>query len=155
MCPRGPGRADAPVRGGLFTVPPGRERSLLDVLDEADGFELLEWIAALERPPVLIGPDGDVLDLADLPEVPVSDVSPPDPGIQEAMLAFVEEQEQRWCDEPLPALGGVTPLEAAADPTRRDELQRLIASFPPPNFATGVFSMRPERLRERLGLPAG
>lgn len=141
--------------GGLFTVPPGRERSLLDVLDEADGFELLEWIAALERPPVLIGPDGEVLDLAELPEVPVSDVSPPGPGMQEAMLAFVEEQEQRWCDEPVPALGGVTPLEAAADPTRRDELQRLIASFPPANFATGVFSLRPEKLRERLGLPAG
>lgn len=141
--------------GGLFTVPPGRERSLLDVLDGADGFELLEWIAALERPPVLVGPDGDVLDLDHLPELPVSNVSPSDAGVQEAMLTFVEEQEQRWCEEPVPALGGVTPLEAAADPTRRAELQRLIASFPPADFSTGVFSLRPEKLLERLGLPAG
>jgi hypothetical protein len=140
--------------GGLFPVPPGRERSLLDVLDETDGFELLEWIAALERPPVLVGPDGEVLDLDDLPELPVSNVSPTDPGVQEAMLAFVEEQEQRWCEEPVPALGGVTPLEAAADPTRRDELQRLIASFPAADLSTGVLSLRSEKLRERLGLPA-
>ncbi|TAL21531.1 MAG: hypothetical protein EPN99_07460 [Frankiales bacterium] len=141
--------------GGLFTVPPGRERSLLDVLDGEDGFELLEWIAALERPPVLVGPDGDVLDLDHLPEIPVSDVAPSDAGVQEAMLAFIEQHEQQWCEEPVPALGGVTPLEAAGDPTRRAEVERLIDSFPPADFSTGVFSLRPEKLRERLGLPAG
>jgi hypothetical protein len=95
-----------------------------------------------------------VLDLDDLPDLPVSDVSPTDPEVQEAMLAFVEEREQRWCEEPVPALGGVTPLEAAADPTRRDELERLIASFPPADFSSGIFSLRPDKLRERLDLPA-
>ncbi|MFC9841644.1 hypothetical protein ACFVKB_49145 [Rhodococcus sp. NPDC127530] len=34
--------------------------------------------------------------------------------------------EQRWLDEAIPALGGHTPRECAADPTRRDELIRLI-----------------------------
>jgi hypothetical protein len=139
--------------GGLFPVPPGRERDLLDLLDDGDGFALLEYVAALERPPVVVGPDGEVLDLSDLP-APSSLAPPPaGPELQEAMLAFLEEQEQRWCEEPVPALGGVTPLEAAADPTRRDELQRLIASFPAADFSSGIYSLRPEKLRERLDLP--
>ena len=35
----------------------------------------------------------------------------------------------RWLDEPVPALGGVTPREAAADPTRRDQLECLLDEF--------------------------
>jgi hypothetical protein len=140
--------------GALLTVPPGRERDMLDLLDDADGFALLEYVAALERPPVVVGPDGEVLDLDGLP-APSSLAAPPaGPEMQEAMLAFLEEQEQRWCEEPVPALGGVTPVEAAADPTRREELQRLIASFPAADFSSGVYALRPEKLRERLDLPA-
>lgn len=72
-------------------------------------------------------------------------LSADDPQIQEAMLEFLERHEQRWCEEQLPALGGVTPIQAAADPTRRDAVIRLIASFPSPDPATGVFALRPER----------
>lgn len=40
--------------------------------------------------------------------------------------------EQRWLNESVPALGGVTPRQAADDPTRRDDLVRLIDGFPEP-----------------------
>jgi hypothetical protein len=37
-----------------------------------------------------------------------------------------------------PALGGITRRDAAADPTRRDELARLIASFPEIHPSSGI-----------------
>lgn len=39
--------------GGVFAVAPGRERDLLDLLDEHDGLALLAYIADLHRPPVI------------------------------------------------------------------------------------------------------
>ena len=48
----------------------------------------------------------------------------------EAVAELQELLERRWLDESVPALAGLTPRQAAADPTRRDELRRLIASFP-------------------------
>ncbi|WP_328993247.1 hypothetical protein OG394_02950 [Kribbella sp. NBC_01245] len=35
-------------------------------------------------------------------------------------------------DESIPALAGATPRQAAGDPTRRDDLIKLLDSFPPP-----------------------
>ncbi len=143
--------------GGLFVVPPGRERDVLALLDQRDGLALLAYVADLLRPPVIVGPDGRVLELGelDLDALARRDAAARpamDPQMQEAMLEFLEQQEQRWCEEPVPALGGITPLAAAADPTRREELVRLIASFPSVDPAGGTFSLRPEKLRARLGL---
>lgn len=73
---------------------------------------------------------------------------------REALLEIVDRQERSWCEEPVPALGGRTPREAADDPTRREELARLIASFPDIGPDGGMVAMRPERLRELLGLSA-
>ena len=42
---------------------------------------------------------------------------------------IMQEQERRWVDEPVPALDGMTPREAAADPIGRVELDRLLRSF--------------------------
>jgi hypothetical protein len=62
--------------------------------------------------------------------------------------------ERRWCDEGVPALNGLTPRQAAADPSRRETLERLLGEFErmdgdlPPQGMT----MRPARLREMLGL---
>jgi hypothetical protein len=65
-----------------------------------------------------------------------------------------EKFERRWCDEQVPALGGVTPRQAAADPTRREALARLLAEFERANRSRpeGAIAMRPARLREMLGL---
>jgi hypothetical protein len=52
----------------------------------------------------------------------------------------------------VPALGGLTPRQAAADPTRRELLERLLASFDAMTTPAGAFTMRPDRLRALLGL---
>lgn len=76
-----------------------------------------------------------------------------DPATDPEVLAMLEEvvrrHEAAWLDEQIPALSGVTPRQAAADPTRRPDLIRLIDSFPP---ATGPGQMDPQRLRAALGL---
>lgn len=53
------------------------------------------------------------------------------------MAAYIENYEQEWLDLPVPALSGLTPRQAADDPTRRDDLVRLLASCPDP-YALGV-----------------
>ena len=78
----------------------------------------------------------------------------PGPGVTpgpDALAQLQELLEQRWLDECVPALAGLTPRQAAADPTRRNELRRLIASFPADEAVPeGAFTMRPARLRELL-----
>jgi hypothetical protein len=63
--------------------------------------------------------------------------------------------EERWCAEQVPALGGMTPREAAADPSRRETLERLLAEMERANLRQPeeALTMRPARLREMLGLP--
>ena len=76
-------------------------------------------------------------DLSDLPEV------------REAVAEHMRTYEEQWLDLPIPALAGRTPREAADDPTRRDDLARLLASFPDSDDPT---AMSPRRLRDALGL---
>ena len=71
-----------------------------------------------------------------------------DPAIREEII---DAMERRWLRESVPALGGITPIEAAADPTRREELERLLASFPEPTDGP-MMTLRPSRLRALLGL---
>ncbi len=65
------------------------------------------------------------------------------------MTDHIRGYEIRWLDLEIPALDGLTPREAASDPTRRDDLIRLLATFP---AATDPTEMDPERLRTMLGL---
>lgn len=244
--------------GGVFPVEPGRERDLLDLLDDGDALAIAEWMADRDRPPMLatregepmvecrlmflvplldearakldqhyeadedvddawrelhqltddeaivratlridgqhlivetnsearadrvrdhlkaisvglhIGDERTPFDLdtmrrrAELDDIlfgsarpatsPPADQLPS--GDRAAVLAQVRDgMEQRWCDEPVPALGGLTPREAAADPTRIGELERLLASFERYDEPPDGVSLRPARLRELLGLP--
>jgi hypothetical protein len=84
------------------------------------------------------------------PDVAGRPVVRPDP---ETVARLQDEMEQRWLDEPVPALGGATPRQAASDPTRRDALARLIDSFPEPDPSSDFFTFRPDHLRNHLGLP--
>jgi hypothetical protein len=69
---------------------------------------------------------------------------------QRAVLTqLIAEYEQRWLDEPVPALRGMTPRDAAADPIGRTELLRLLDSFPDTDDPT---AMSARRLRRRLDL---
>ena len=50
----------------------------------------------------------------------------------------------------LPALAGLTPRQAAGDPTRREDLLRLLRSFE--GFTSGPGTMDVARLRDALKL---
>jgi hypothetical protein len=73
---------------------------------------------------------------------------------QEVRQQIQEKLEKRWCEEEVPALGGLTPRQAAADPAARETLERLLAEFERMDKGTpeAAIGMRPERLREMLGL---
>jgi hypothetical protein len=72
-----------------------------------------------------------------------------DPEIQAALADHIARYETSWVDSPIPALRGLTPRQAAADPTRREDLERLLAEFP----STGSpLQMDAQRLRQLLGL---
>ncbi|MDQ3094810.1 MAG: SEC-C domain-containing protein [Actinomycetota bacterium] len=76
---------------------------------------------------------------------------PADPAVAAVLAEFIRAQEQAWLDEPIPALAGATPREAAADPTRRPDLLRLLDTYDEPTGA-GIVTMDPARLRAALGL---
>lgn len=81
-------------------------------------------------------------------------LAPRGPDLDDAEAALVMEQfirdyEQKWLDDSIPALAGRTPRQAAADPTRRDDLIRLLGSFPDDDSPG---TMSPSRLRAALGL---
>jgi hypothetical protein len=74
----------------------------------------------------------------------------------EVVAGIQDHHEQRWIAEPVPALGGLTPRQAADDPTHREDVRRLLATFPDPEtLPAGMFAMRPARLRALLGLDGG
>lgn len=94
-------------------------------------------------------PMADLLEAMErAPTRPADPADPADPRLAAALEQFIRQHEQAWLDESIPALAGVTPRQAAADPSRRDDLVRLLAGFP--SGAPG--QMDPDRLRAALGL---
>lgn len=79
-------------------------------------------------------------------------MAPPldEPELQQALAEFTADYEQRWLNMELPALAGLTPRQAADDPTRREELVRLLNSFD--SVPAGPGAMSPARLRAALRL---
>ncbi|HEY1737103.1 MAG TPA: hypothetical protein VGI86_00245 [Acidimicrobiia bacterium] len=73
-----------------------------------------------------------------------------DPEHAEFAAAIAAEFERRWLDEPVPALHGLTPRQAAADPIGRTGLERLLDTFD--SYDTGPGTMSAVRLRAALGL---
>ncbi len=71
-----------------------------------------------------------------------------------AVRDLMRAKEDAWLDESIPALGGLTPRRAAADPTRREDLAALLGNefdrrgaLAPPAMTFDV-----TRLREQLGV---
>jgi hypothetical protein len=77
-------------------------------------------------------------------------LDPGDPAVAAMLDEFIREYEPKWLDEPIPALDGHTPRQAADDPTRRGDLVKLLDSFPAVEDTPGRMSA--ERLRSALGL---
>ena len=65
-----------------------------------------------------------------LPITGADALDPDDPGLAAILDQFVRDYETKWLDEPIPALDGHTPLQAADDPTRRADLIKLLETFP-------------------------
>ncbi len=78
-------------------------------------------------------------------------LDPADPAVAAALAEFIRAQEHAWLDDPIPALAGATPREAASDPTRRPDLLRLLDTYEEPT-GSGFVTMDPTRLRAALGL---
>jgi tetratricopeptide (TPR) repeat protein len=71
------------------------------------------------------------------------------PELLAHLTGYIDGYERAWLDDSIPALGGVTPREAAADPTRRGDLIALLDSLP----STGSpLQMDGGRLKRALGL---
>ena len=77
-------------------------------------------------------------------------VDPTDPEMAALLDRLIRHYETKWLDEPIPALDGHTPRQAADDPTRRADLLKLLDSFPAGAAAHG--GMDADRLRDALGL---
>ena len=124
------------------------------VLDRVEGATIVDD----RRTPIGELVDGDGLDRDDdvaLDGAGLPDDLDPDQRAEmiEALNGFMAQMEERWVDESIPALGGVTPREAAADPTRRGDLIALLDEFPPVETTPGRGrGMDPDRLRSLLGL---
>jgi hypothetical protein len=118
------------------TITERRMDDLLALLDDA--LSDIEVVSETRERPDLNAPPLDAPAPASVDPAAIEDV--------------LQQMERRWCDEPVPALDGLRPRDAVEDPTRRDDVARLIASFPKIDPASGAFGLRPDRLRELLGL---
>lgn len=125
-----------------------------DVNSDRRSSELRALVASATPDAELVADDTRPIEEA-LEDVDPDDAPEPfdqrDPELRRAIEEFIVEHEQRWLDEPIPALGGSTPRAAAADPVGREQLVRLLDSFPGPSpDSPGTFD--PDRLRQALGL---
>ena len=82
-----------------------------------------------------------------------------DPAVQEALRAVIDRYERRWIDGRLPALGGMTPRQAAGGaPSLRRRLEDLRVGMEPLEWgarAHGAQGLSAARLRALLHLPRG
>jgi hypothetical protein len=103
----------------------------LDVVVESRG--VMDPLTALAREPE---------------HAPVEDDRATSPEALAILDDYIRQYERDWLDMDIPALGGLTPRRAAADPIARGDLISLINSMP-----AGIpGTMDPSRLRAALGL---
>jgi hypothetical protein len=74
------------------------------------------------------------------------------PEVEALLREEMRKREDFWLDESIPALSGLTPREAAADPTRREDLIALLNSFDQMADLAGLNTFDADRLRRELGL---
>lgn len=113
----------------------------------------LDWIGGLPMFVKIISEETTTLDdlvrerpkgLSLAVEPTNSDISPELALVlADAILKF----EKDWLDDSIPALDGITPRNAAADPTRRSDLIALLKSFP-----VAEDGMSAQRIAQALGL---
>jgi hypothetical protein len=121
------------IIGGVFPIRAGHEQAVLDLCAEADPHALCAWAGAAARPPRLVHRPGmiDAMFDRNAIEAALAELGDADePTLLARLNSELSRQAQaRWVDDTIPALGGLTPRQAAADPTRREQLERLLAEF--------------------------
>lgn len=141
----GPVRATLSLDGADLTVHTNSEARLDRVLDTLRKLDPTLTVVGESRQPAR-----DTREAAALTNRSHSGGDPVDPRAAAVLDQFIRDYERKWLDEPIPALAGHTPRQAAADPTRRDDLIRLLDSFPNHPDQPGLMS--PDRLRAALDL---
>jgi hypothetical protein len=85
-----------------------------------------------------------------LPEAPAEEV--PEEA-RHQLEQWMRQKEEAWVDESIPALGGLTPRQAVADPTRREDLLSLLRSLDrAPELPANAMAFDADRLRALLGV---
>ena len=121
----------------------------------------VERLRELQAMLLEIVPDARLVDESTRPAADVfaeagPDMPPQDEAAHlapEDIAALVRQHEDRWLSERIPALGGLTPREAAASPAAREELIALLDDFEWQERRTpNAFSMDADRIRSELGL---
>lgn len=128
-----PDGASHQIVGGVLPVRTGHEQTVLDLCADADPLELCAWAGALAQPPRIVHRPGLLDSMIDRDAVQAA-LDDLDGADESTVLARLNEEisrqaQTRWLDESIPALEGLTPREAAADPTHREQLERLLAEF--------------------------
>lgn len=124
-----PIRATLRLDGHDLTVHTNSEARLDRVLGVLRNLDPALTIVEESRQPVRDTRDAAAL-AASTPSEGAEPLDPAGPEVAAVLEKVVCDYERKWLDEPIPALAGCTPRQAAADPTRRDDLVRLIDSFP-------------------------
>lgn len=129
-----PDGATNQIIGGVFPVRVGTESTVLDLCADGDGAAVCAWVGALHQPPQIVHTPGMLDSMIDREalEAATADLSDgaDEATVMERLNAELGRQMQAaWLDEHVPALDGLTPREAAADPTRREQLERLLSEF--------------------------
>ncbi len=109
----------------------------------------LDWISELPMFVKIISEEVTALEdlLLEEATAPEDLLLETDPEFAQVVAEAIAKYEKDWLDESIPALAGVTPRNAAADPTRRSDLIALLKSFP---IIEG--GMSAQRIAEALGL---
>jgi hypothetical protein len=133
----------------VFPVRAGHEEQVLALCESSDPWEVCAWAGAVAKPPRIEHRPGMIESMFDLGAVDAAldELGEADEATVLARLniELSRQAQARWLDEHVPALGGLTPREAAVDPTRREQLERLLAEF----------DRAAERMRGSVGEPDG
>lgn len=150
------------IIGGVFPVQTGHEATVLDLCEEGDPVALCAWAGALTQPPRIVHRPGLIDEMFDRDAIEavfarLDADTDPDAAIAALNDELARQAQARWLDEHIPALGGLTPRQAAADPTRREQLERLLAEFEARDArglpdGVGAFTYDVPALRRELGL---
>ncbi len=121
-----------------------RQARILGALDELFPYDVVEDSGS--DPFDLVG---DLDDDEDAGPVGMDDMPE---EVRELVERQMREYEERWCDEAVPALDGLTPRQALDDPTRREDLFALLREMRRMSPPEGAFGMSVDRIEELLGI---